>query len=579
MLNKRLIGLMPDVLLRTARSVFFQWLALLCSAAVTVCICLYLDRLSQFRSADLQFTASIAAATVAAVFLRCIFTSAYSNNSARTARRIKRVLREKIFDRLCLIGVSYSKSISTAEAVQVGVEGAEQLEAYFSQYLPQLFYALASTITVFVFLCFSCFKAAVILLICVPVIPLSIIGVQKIAKKLLSKYWDSYTDLGDSFLENIQGLTTLKIYRSDALKHEEMNANAERFRNATMRVLIMQLNSISIMDIIAYGGAAIGIIAAVSELSYGNITFFRAMVTVLLSAEFFLPLRQLGSFFHVAMNGAAAADKIFRILDAHPASDPRSCKISGSAIKLDKLSFSYDGGKNALDRISLSIPEHGLFALCGKSGCGKSTIAKLLTGQLTGYGGSIKIGGTELSEINEKELLDNITLVSHDSHIFKGTVRYNLLMGNPDADAEQMRCALEKVRLWDFLSGENGLDTEISEQGANLSGGQRQRLALARALLHDTNIYIFDEAASNIDAESENAVNSVIAELSRSRLVIVISHRLLSITNADKIFILKDGRLAGQGTHSELTADNPVYCELWNTQQSLERYMEDSKDE
>ncbi|MGM9937882.1 MAG: ABC transporter transmembrane domain-containing protein, partial [Candidatus Ornithomonoglobus sp.] len=378
MLNKRLINLLPGIGIRTAKSVFWEWLALICSIAVTICVCIFLNKCFIEKSVDFFSSMKIGIIILACVILRAVTVKLYSDNSAATARDVKKLMRECIFDRLCKIGVSYKKHISTAEAVQVSVEGIDQLEAYFSQYMPQLFYALASTLTLFVFLCFISIKTAVVLLICVPIIPLSIIGVQKIATRLLSKYWDSYTTLGDSFLENIQGLTTLKIYRSDDMKHKEMNRNAEAFRKGTMRVLIMQLNSISIMDIVSYGGAAAGITAAVYELAKGNITFFSAMVTVLLSAEFFIPFRQLGSFFHVAMNGAAAADKIFRILDTEIAAVPDSEAVSGADISFNNVSFAYDSDKTVLRNISLTLPGKGLYALAGQSGCGKSTFLKTL---------------------------------------------------------------------------------------------------------------------------------------------------------------------------------------------------------
>lgn len=573
MLNKRLIKLVPRVSSRTVFSVFFQWLSLICSITVTVLICRYLNICLAQKSVGFELSIQTGAVICGCVILRAVFVKIYSEFSAETARIVKKSLRDSIFKHLCKIGVSYKNYISTAEAVQVSVEGIDQLEVYFSQYMPQLFYSIVSTLTLFLFLCFINIKTAVILLICVPIIPLSIVAVQKIAKKLLSKYWDSYTTLGDSFLENIQGLTTLKIYQSDDIKHKEMNKNAEAFRKATMRVLTMQLNSISIMDIVAYGGAAVGIIAAIFELKNENINFYSAMITVLLSAEFFLPLRQLGSFFHVAMNGSAAADKIFRILDTNPKTVPLDNEnINNAEIFFNNVSFSYHDNKKVLSGIDLYIPSSGLFAVVGKSGSGKSTIAGILTGQLTGYNGSITIGGAELSAITEEKLLNTITLTTHNSHIFKGTVKYNLLIGNENADDLQMQKALEKVRLWDFLKSENGLNTEISEQGSNLSGGQRQRLAIARSLLHDTPIYIFDEASSNIDVESENAINAVISELSETRLVIVISHRLTSCANADRIFVLNDSRLAEHGTHSELMENKAFYAELFTSQLELEKY-------
>lgn len=568
MLNKQLIGLLPNAFKRTAVSVFWEWLALLCSVSVTVLVCRTLDS----ALTDIKISPYIIPLTALAAVLRAVFIRISKNNSAKTARAVKKIIRDKIFTKLCNIGVSYQKYISTAEAVQVSVEGIEQLEIYFSQYMPQLFYAAVSTFTIFVLLCFISIKSALILIFCVPVIPLAIIGVQTLAKKLLAKYWDSYTTLGDSFLENIQGLTTLKIYRSDGMKHKEMNKNAELFRKATMRVLIMQLNSISIMDIVAYAGAALGIITAVSDLNSGNISFYQAMLAILLSAEFFIPLRRLGSFFHVAMNGAAAAEKLFRIFDTECPPQKKMQPLNGNDIIISSLSFSYDGDKTTLNKVSLAFENTGLYSIAGKSGCGKSTIAKLLTGQLNGYRGNITIGGTELSDIDERLLLDTVTLVTHSCHIFKGSVRYNLLIGNPSADDNLMIDVLKRVCLWDFFENENGLDTEITEQGSNLSGGQRQRLALAAALLHNTPVYIFDEATSNIDAESEKTINSVIEEMSKEKLVIIISHRLSNAVNSKKIYVMHGGIITESGTHSELMQLNGSYAELFRTQDELEHY-------
>lgn len=568
MLNKRLIGLLPNAFKRTAVSVFWEWLALLCSVSVTVLVCRTLDS----ALTDIKISPYIIPLTALAAVLRAVFIRISKNNSAKTARAVKKIIRDKIFTKLCNIGISYQKNISTAEAVQVSVEGIEQLEIYFSQYMPQLFYAAVSTLTIFVLLCFISIKSALILIFCVPIIPLAIVGVQTLAKKLLAKYWDSYTTLGDSFLENIQGLTTLKIYRSDGMKHKEMNKNAELFRKATMGVLIMQLNSISIMDIVAYAGAALGIIAAVSELNSGNISFYQAMLAILLSAEFFIPLRKLGSFFHVAMNGAAAAEKLFRIFDTECPPKKKPQPLNGNDIIISSLSFSYDGDKTTLNKVSLAFENTGLYSIAGKSGCGKSTIAKLLTGQLNEYRGSITIGGTELSDIDERLLLDTVTLVTHSCHIFKGSVRYNLLIGNPSADDNLMIDVLKRVCLWDFFKNENGLDTEITEQGSNLSGGQRQRLALAAALLHNTPVYIFDEATSNIDAESEETINYVIEEMAKGKLVIIISHRLSNAVNSKKIYVMHDGIIIESGTHSELMQLNGGYAELFRTQDELEHY-------
>lgn len=573
MLNKRLLRLVPGIYASTAKAVFFKWLTLICSVIATFAICSFFNGIYTGNKAVLQTGIKTTLIIVISILFKCLFTKTHIKVSADTSQKAKKALREQIFNKLCTTGASYNNNISTAEAVQVSVEGIDQLEVYFSQYMPQLFYSLASVVTLFIVFSFFSFKTALVLIVCVPLIPLSIIGVQRFAKKLLSKYWTSYTNLGDTFLENIQGLTTLKIYGSDEKKHREMNRNAELFRKATMRVLIMQLNSISIMDIVAFEGSALGIILSISELSKGNITFFAAIVIILLSAEFFIPLRQLGSFFHVAMNGAAAAEKIFRILDIKEDNNSDlSADILNSSIKFENVSFSYDSTSDTLHNINFEFASKGLFALAGKSGCGKSTIASLLTGRQKNYKGSITIGGAELKNISEKKLMNNITFVSHNSHIFKGTVAYNLLIAKENASENEMLSVLKKVNLLDFINSEKGLETLISENGSNLSGGQKQRLAIARALLHNTPIYIFDEATSNIDTESEENIMEVIAEISKDKSVILISHRLANIVNSDKICVLNNGVLTEQGTHSELISNNSHYAQMFLNQYELEKY-------
>ena len=501
--------------------------------------------------------------------------------------------------------------------MQVAVEGVEQLETYFGAYLPQFFYAMLAPLTLFAYLCFVSVLSAFVLLICVPLIPVSIAAVQTWAKKLLSKYWVQYTALGDTFLENLQGLTTLKIYRADGFKHEEMNREAEKFRRITMKVLTMQLNSITIMDMIAYGGAALGVIMAATQFRAGKVSLSGCLLIILLSADFFIPMRQLGSFFHVAMNGMAASDKIFRLLDLPEREErtetvPEDCSIVCSGLcfsyresgpsdadmtpqnmsrgssgtnlrRTDKSSsdgtmLGADEGasvskeREVLHDVRMEFPKGGFISIVGESGCGKSTMAAILTGRNQGYGGSVKIGGVELSDIREEDLMKNITYVSHQSHLFKGTVRENLLMGKPDAPDPDLWAVLERVNLADFLRDEQGLDTVLSEKASNLSGGQCQRLALARALLHDSPVYIFDEATSNIDVESENDIMREIHSLVGKKTVILISHRLANVTASDNIYVMEKGKVAENGSHEELLARNGVYAGLWNVQQSLENY-------
>ncbi|MGN0325236.1 MAG: ABC transporter ATP-binding protein/permease, partial [Lachnospiraceae bacterium] len=456
--------------------------------------------------------------------------------------------------------------------VQVAVEGVDQLETYFGAYLPQFFYAMLAPLTLFVVLCFVNVPCAASLLICVPLIPVAIVAVQRWAKKLLAKYWGQYTALGDTFLENLQGLTTLKIYQADDFKQKEMNEESEKFRKITMKVLTMQLNSITIMDLIAYGGAALGVIMSVTQYRAGNVSLAGCLLIILLSADFFIPMRMLGSFFHIAMNGMAASDKIFRLLDL-PEYPATSEKIEEDCtIVCSKLHFSYEKEREILHGIDMFFQAGSFTSIVGESGCGKSTVSAILTGRNKGYKGSVTIGGKELKIIEEGSLMKNITYISHQSYLFKGTVRENLLMGCPAASDEELWAVLDRVNLLAFLKGENGLDTKLNEKASNLSGGQCQRLALARALLHDSPIYIFDEATSNIDIESENDIVAVIHALAAQKTVIMISHRLANVTDSDNIYVMDQGTIAESGTHEELLKKNGMYTKLWNAQQYLENY-------
>ncbi len=573
MLNKRLLELIPKVFTYTAQAVFFQWLSLLCNIAFTISICRFINYCFYNKTFNSQILIETLGITIVSILLRALFTKININITSRTSQQAKKILREKIFDKLCKIGISYKNYISTAEAVQVSVEGIDQLEIYFSQYVPQLFYSIISVVTLFILFSIFSIKVAVIFIVCVPIIPLSIVLIQKFAKRLLSKYWNSYTNLGDTFLENIQGLTTLKIYGCDEQKHIEMNKNAELFRKATMKVLIMQLNSISVMDLVAFGGSAIGIIIGISEFNNGSISLLNMLIIILLSAEFFIPLRQLGSFFHVAMNGTAAADKIFRILDIEDIEiKNNTTTLDDYNICLKNVSFSYDGSRTILNNINITLPNKGLFTLVGKSGCGKSTIASILTGKLKNYSGSIKLGNDELSDISENSLMNMVTYIPHNSYIFKGTIEYNLKMGKNDATKNEMLNVLQKVNLLDFVNSENGLNTEVTEQGNSLSGGQRQRLAIARALLHNTPIYIFDESTSNIDLESEEDIMNVIYELAKEKTVIMISHRLANAINSNNIYVINKGTVIENGTHTKLMEQSGYYAELFNKQQNLENF-------
>ena len=554
------------------QNIFWQWLGLL-SSIITMGTAGWL-----FQTVWDGFISLSDCLPAAIVIFLCIGLRAYCSRrasaaSANAGNDVKQELRQRLYEKLTRLGSSYHEKVPTAEAVQVAVEGVEQLEVYFGKYIPQLFYSILAPITLFVVLAFVSLKASLVLLICVPLIPLTIMGVQKLAKRLLGRYWGIYTELGDSFLENLQGLTTLKIYQADEQKAQEMDQEAEHFRKITMKVLMMQLNSIIVMDVVAYGGAALGIIAVLREFAAGTVSLGGTVTMILLSAEFFIPMRLLGSFFHIAMNGMAASDRLFAILDLEEGQAGEECLGDGPASVIFRdVCFSYDGERQILDQVSFQLPENGLISLVGTSGCGKSTIAGLLTGRNRGYRGTIRIGGKELSRIREDSLLSHVTMVSHNSYLFKGTVRENLLMAAPMANEKEMEAALKKVNLYEFLKSQRGLDTELMERGSNFSGGQCQRLALARALLHDTPIYIFDEATSNIDAESEEQIMKVVRELSQNHCVLLISHRLANVVDSQSIYVLSGGRLAEEGTHNELMGKKGIYAGLYSEQNILEAY-------
>lgn len=572
MIKTRLIKLLSHAGKYIVYNVLWQWFALLCQIAVVFSITALLEGAvtGNLQTQDMVRTAVVFAA---AALIRFGCDKGAAHASFATSVDVKRILREKIYDKLLRLGGSYREQTATSEVVQMAAEGVEQLETYFGRYLPQLFYSLLAPVTLFAVLSFVSLKASVVLLICVPLIPISIVAVQKFAKRLLSRYWGVYTGLGDSFLENLQGLTTLKIYQADGQKAEEMDQEAERFRNITMKVLTMQLNSTSVMDIVAYGGAAAGMIVAVSEYLSGTLSFAGALTIILLASEFFIPLRLLGSFFHIAMNGMAASDKIFCLLDL-PEPEKGTKESGGSSLDVDfeNVSFSYEEDRQILKEISFRIPAGSMVSLVGESGCGKSTAAAVLMGRNRGYQGSVRLGGVELSEVSEESLMKSVTRVAHNSYLFKGTVEENLRMGKPDANRQEMIAVLRKVNLWGFLEAQEGLDTKIQEKGSNFSGGQCQRLALARALLHDTPVYIFDEATSNIDVESEEMIMEVIRELAKTRTVLLISHRLANVVTSDCIYMMVQGEIREAGTHQELMQKDGSYQKLFESQQKLENY-------
>ena len=571
MINKRLIGTVSESKKYVAGNVALQWCALVANIAMIGTLCHLLEQVCR-KSAEANDLLLTAVVSIAAVAVRFACHVGAARMGYLSSRAVKRTLREMIYAKLLRLGASYREQVKTSEVVQVAVEGVDQLETYFGAYLPQFFYAMLAPLTLFAVLCFVNVPSAIVLLVCVPMIPIAIAAVQTWAKKLLSRYWDQYTALGDTFLENLQGLMTLKIYQADGFKSREMNEQSERFRRITMKVLTMQLNSITIMDLVAYGGAAAGILMAVTQFRAGHVGLGGCLAIILLAADFFIPMRQLGSFFHIAMNGMAASDKIFRLLDLPETKQKARSVPEDCSICCEHLRFAYEADREVLAGIDLSFPMGSFTAIVGESGCGKSTVASILMGRNRYSSGSVTVGGVPLPELSESSLLRSFTYVSHRSYLFKGTVRDNLRMGRTDADEDAMWRVLERVKLADFLRSEQGLDTRLAERAANLSGGQCQRLALARALLHDSPVYIFDEATSNIDVESENDIMAEIHRLALTKTVILISHRLANVADADNIYVMENGSVVESGTHERLLSEGGHYAALWNAQQALEHY-------
>nr|WP_294652271.1 ABC transporter ATP-binding protein/permease [uncultured Blautia sp.] len=577
MIKTRLVGLLSHAKKYIVYTILWQWAALLSQVLAVFSIVDLLEKVV-YHSVTTAAVERTVLTLILVVIVRFICERMGARSSYLACVDVKRILREKIYEKMLKLGASYNEQVSSSEVVQVSTEGVEQLETYFGKYLPQLFYSLIAPLTLFIILCRVSLKASVILLICVPLIPISIVAVQKIAKKLLNKYWSIYTGLGDSFLENLQGLTTLKIYQADQQKADEMDVESQNFRRITMKVLTMQLNSTSVMDIVAYAGAAVGMAVAVSEFLKGNISVSGTLCIVLLASEFFLPLRLLGSFFHIAMNGMAASDKIFKILDLpEPETGDRMLPEGTLDISLKEVHFGYEKEREILKGISLELSSGSFVCLVGESGCGKSTIAGILSGKNRGYSGEIQIGEIPLSDVNETDLVKKVVLVRHNSYLFKGTVEENLRMAKPDASEAQMKAVLEKVNLLGFLETQEGLQTKLLEKAGNLSGGQCQRLVIARALLADGAVYIFDEATSNIDVESEELIMKVIHEIARTKTVLLISHRLANVVDSDQIYFLKDGEIKEGGKHEELMRMNGAYRHLYESQMALENYGKEGK--
>ena len=572
MFDKRLFSLVPGVMRHIAGNVALQWLALLANVVLFVSVGGLLQSVLAGDAAGIDLVRTLLTAVVA-VAMRLVCQAQATKQGLAASALAKQRVRTLVYDKLVRMGPSYRETVATSEATQLCVEGVEQLEAYFGNYLPQLFYSLIASVTLFFCLAPLCTPAAVVLLCCVPLIPISLMTVMKIAKRIMGDYWHSYTDLGALFLESIQGLTTLKVFGADEGRHRRMNEEAEKFRKATMRLLTMQLNSVIVMDIFAFAGAAAGIVVMLNSYAAGTATFAGAFAFVFLAADFFIPLRTLGSFFHTATGGMAAAERMYRIIDApEPARGTQAVTRTSVGIECRNVSYSYDGTRTVLQDADFTARPGGFVGITGASGSGKSTLAGILTGANRSYTGNVTIGGIDLRDISAESLRDTVTYVGFRSFLFAGTVRSNLLMARPGASDDELWEALSRCRIDDFVRRSGGLDAPVSAEGTNLSGGQRQRLAMARALLHDTPVYIFDEATSNIDADSEAAIIDAVAELARTKTVVMVSHRLAALRGCDKVYVFEAGCVVQTGTHEELAGQDGPYARLWARQAELEDF-------
>lgn len=582
MFNKRLLSICDSSKKWIGLTVLMNWISIICNIALILFIGTTVDKL---MNGNLNLNViSTSLFIIAMLSIRFVANFMSTKFSLHSSSEVKKTLRSTIYEKLLSLGVNYTDAISTSSTVQIAVDGVEQLEIYFGRFMPQLFYSLLAPLTLFAVMSFISFKTAIVLLICVPLIPMTIMAVMKIAKKLLSKYWGVYTDLGDSFLENLQGLTTLKMFDIDEDKNKEMNDNAEHFRKITMKVLSMQLNSITIMDLIAFGGSAIGILIAIAEFRAGLLTAGQVLIIILLSAEFFIPMRLLGSFFHVAMNGISASERMFKLLDTEveeikDLDEAKLTNLNNINIELRNVDFSYDKERKVLENINIEMKNNKMIALVGESGCGKSTITNLLLKQNKVDSGEILLNGINLNEIPFDVLTKKVGFINHSAYIFNGSIEDNIRMGKNDASYDEIYHALKKANLYEFVMNlPQKLNTNVGEGGSLLSGGQKQRLALARIIITDPEIYIFDEATSNIDVESEEKVWESIYKLAKNKTVIVISHRLANVKNADAIYVLDKGHIVEHGKHKELMMSKNKYYELVTHQQNLENIYKEEND-
>ena len=571
MIDKKLLALLGHNKKYIFYAVGLMIVGLFANLAITASICYAIQYAAEYTSSGSNAQGFILPAVIViiAMAIRYVTSRSIGDLKDTLGRNVKKDLRQKIYDKIIKLGVRTTDNMSMAGLTQLSMEGVEQLDLYYSAYIPQFFYAMIAPIILFIVTVRINWAVALVLLACVPLIPMSIIAVSRYAKKIFAKYWGKYTSMGDSFLDSVQGLKELKIFQADAAQNIKMNETSEEFRKITMKVLVMQLASTTIMDMVAYGGAGLGIALTIHAVVNGNLSAYAALFLILVAVDFFLPLRAFGSAFHIAMNGASAGNKILSLL-AQPDPVWGSETVDGTKIAIKDVTFSYDGTRDVLQHVSMSFGSTGMHAIVGESGSGKSTVVNLLLGAYHPQQGSILVGNKPLETLNREAYYSHISVVSYNTYIFNETIRQNFMLAKDNVTDEEIYSALKKVNLYDFIIDNGGLDKVITEDAANISGGQKQRLALAINLVANKDVYIFDEATSNIDIESEAIIMNNIKELSKEKSVIVISHRLANIIAADTIYYIEDGEVKENGTHNELMNMHEGYAKLYTTQKKLE---------
>ena len=571
MIDKKLLALLGDNKKYIFYAVGLMIVGLFANLSITASICYAIQYAAEYASSgsDAQGFILPAIVVVIAMVIRYVTSRRIGDLKDTLGRNVKKDLRQKIYDKIIKLGVRTTDNMSMAGLTQLSMEGVEQLDLYYSAYIPQFFYAMIAPIILFVVTVRINWAVALVLLACVPLIPMSIIAVSRYAKKIFAKYWGKYTSMGDSFLDSVQGLKELKIFQADAAQNIKMNETSEEFRKITMKVLVMQLASTTIMDMVAYGGAGLGIALTIHAVVNGNLSAYAALFLILVAVDFFLPLRAFGSAFHIAMNGASAGNKILSLL-AQPDPVWGNETVDGTDITVKDVTFSYDGTRDILKHASMNFGSTGMYAIVGESGSGKSTVVNLLLGAYHPQQGSILVGNKPLETLSRESYYSHISVVSYNTYIFNETIRQNFMLAKADVTEDEIFTALKKVNLYDFIIDNGGLDKVITEDAANISGGQKQRLALAINLVANKDIYIFDEATSNIDIESEAIIMNNIKELSKEKAVIVISHRLANVIAADTIYYIEDGEVKEHGTHEELMSMHEGYAKLYTTQKNLE---------